>query len=239
MTAKSLLVMVPTRGRRARAEQCLKSFTETVSLDTTEIMFITDGDDQDTYDGMDWGVAHHAVIDPRQYVVSKLNTTAMGFADDFDVLMHTGDDNVFVTEGWDRLMLDRLEEMGGTGWVYPENRRRNDVPEMWLCSSDVVKALGWFLNPALNHFYVDNTVAELGKRSGLIRWCPQAVIEHQHYSISPGVDRDETYRTTEETFGTADFAAYHEWKSTQMGNEVAVLRRLFSPDVAWVLSRVA
>ena len=130
MTGRSLLVMVPTRGRRALAERCLKSFTETAALDSTEIVFITDGDDQDTYDGMDWGPAHHAVLDPRQYVVSKLNSTAASFADSFDVLMHTGDDNVFVTPGWDEIMLAALDDMGGHGWVYPgqqapQRRARN------------------------------------------------------------------------------------------------------------------
>ena len=249
------MVMVPTRGRPERLRECLDSFTKTATC--ADICVITDPDDQ-AYDGYDFGDAAHGVLEPRAFLTGKLNKTAEAFADTYRVLMWCADDHVFQTPGWDRLMLDRLAEMGicdlcrparegrpaeqgcaGHGWVYPEDKRRSDVPEIWMVSSDVVRALGWFANPALTHFYIDNTVAEIGKRSGLIRWCPQAVIEHKHYTISPGVDRDEVYRTTEETFGTADLAAYGEWKSTVMGNEVAVLRRQFSPDVAWVLSRVA
>ena len=238
MTARSLLVMIPARGRRANAERCLKSYTDTVSLDSTEITFITDPDD-DSYDGMDWGPAVHAVLDPRAYVAEKLNKTALAMAGEFDVLMHTGDDNVFVTPGWDEIMLAMLEEMGGSGWVYPDNKRRSDVPEMWACSSDVVQALGWFLCPAMDHFYVDNAVAELGKRSGLIRFCPQAVIEHRHYSVTPGVEHDATYREAEEKFGSSDLNAFQQWRADVMPYEVARLRRQFSRDVDWVLSRVA
>ena len=107
-----------------------------------------------------------------------------------------------------------------------------------MCSSDVVRALGWFANPALVHFYLDNSIAELGKRAGLIRWCPEAVIEHLHYSVTPGVERDETYQSTEERFGESDLAAFQQWRSSQLANEVSILRRAFSEDVRWVLSRV-
>ena len=230
-----LMVMVPTRGRPERLRKLLDSFTQTATC--ADITVITDPDDR-SYDGFDFGDAAVAVLEPRAYLAGKLNKTAEAFADVYRVLMWVADDHVFQTPGWDRIMLDCLAEVGGSGWVYPEDMRRNDVPEIWMASSDVVRALGWFANPVLNHFYIDNTIGELGKRSGLIRWCPQAVIRHEHYSITPDVDRDEVYRTTEETFGTADIAAYREWQSTQMGNEVAVLRRQFSPDVAWVLGRV-
>ena len=57
-------------------------------------MFITDGDDQDTYDGMDWGTATHAVLDPRDYLTGKLNKTAEAMADLYPVLMWLGDDCV-------------------------------------------------------------------------------------------------------------------------------------------------
>jgi hypothetical protein len=128
--------------------------------------------------------------------------------------------------------------MGGSGWVYPDDRRRSDVPEHWMCSSDVVKALGWFAPPCVTHYYMDNIIAELGKRAGMIRWCPQAVVEHLHYSVAPGVEHDATYQETEDMFGASDLQAFQQWRASQLANEVSVLRREFSPDVAWVLSRV-
>ena len=236
MSDNDLLVIVPTRGRRAQCERFLKAFTATATC--ADLLFVTDGDDQETYDGMDWGIADHAVLEPREYLTGKLNKTAVAMADLYPVLMWLGDDCVPETPSWDTLMLDTLNELGGTGWVYPDDKRRNDVPEHWMVSSDVVKALGWFANPACSHFYIDNTVAELGKRAGLIRWCPQAVIRHEHYSVAAGTVHDELYQSTEEKFGAADLAAFQEWRGSQAGNEVSVLRRAFSPDVRWVLSRV-
>ena len=232
-----LLVMVPTRGRRAQCERLLKSFQETASPDT-DLLFITDPDDT-SYEGMVWGEAAVAELAPREYLTGKLNKTAMAMADLYPVLMWLGDDCVPETPGWDALMLATLEELGGSGWVYPDDKRRNDVPEHWMVSSDVVQALGWFANPVLGHFYIDNSIAEIGKRAGLIRWCPEAVIRHEHYSVSSKTRRDRLYSQTEKKFGASDLAAFQEWLGNQAKNEVSVLRRHFSPDVAWVLSRVA
>lgn len=238
MSSNDLLVMVPTRGRRAQCERLLKSFQETASPGT-DLLFVLDPDDQDTYAGIEWGEAATAVLEPREYLTGKLNKTALAMADLYPVLAWFGDDCVFETKNWDRLMLATLEtDLGGHGWVYPDDKRRIDVPEHWMVSSDVVQALGWFANPVLGHFYIDNSVADLGKRADMIRFCPQAVIEHLHHSVCAETVHDELYQSTEEKFGEPDLAAFHEWRSSQLANEVSVVRRNFSPDVAWVLSRV-
>ena len=234
----SLLVMIPTRGRRAQCERLLESFTETVTGDDTDLVFISDGDDQESYEGMEWGPATHAVIDPRMPFSGKLNAVAMVAVEDYDVLMWVGNDHVFQTPAWDKLLLAALADLGGHGWVYPDDKRRSDVPEIWMCSSSVVKALGWFAPPYMDHYYTDNAVAELGKRAGLIRYVPEVVIEHLHYSVHPETEYDGLYKEAEERWGQSDLEAFQEWRSSQCANEVSVLRRNFSPDVAWVLSRV-
>ena len=235
MSDNDLLVIVPTRGRRAQCERLLESFDRTVTC--ADLVFVTDPDDG-SYEGMDWGGAECAVLEPRQMLSGKLNKTAMSFAGAYPVLMWCADDHVFRTPGWDKLMLQALEDMGGSGWVWPDSRRRSDVPEIWMCSSDVVQALGWFANPALSHYYLDNSIADLGKRSGLYRWCPEAVIEHLHYSVCPETERDVVYRETEGTHGEKDMAAYRDWHASVLPMQVAQLRRKFNPDVLWLLEKV-
>jgi hypothetical protein len=235
LSDNDLLVMVPTRGRREQCERLLETFTATATC--ADLLFILDPDDA-AYEGMAWGEAATCVLEPREYLSGKLNKTGMAMADVYPFLMWVGDDVAFRTPDWDRILLDALKDLGGHGWVYPDDKRRNDVPEHWMVSSDVVKTLGWFANPVLSHYCLDNSIAELGKRAGLIRWCPEAVVEHLHYSIAPGVEHDETYRSTEEMFGESDLKAFHQWRADQLANEVSVLKREFCPDRRWVLSRV-
>jgi hypothetical protein len=232
----TLLCVVPTRNRRANCERMLKSFGETAG-ESTDILFITDPDDQDAYEGMDWGKAKHAILEPRGSFITKLNQGADPFIDVYDAFFAIGDSNVFITPGWDAIMMGKLAKMGGSGWVYPENGRRRDIPESWLTSADVVKELNWLAPPCVGMYYGDNIIAELGKRAGLIRYCPEAVIEHRHYSVFKETPYDNTYREAETTWGELDYKSYQQWRAEQMPIETAQLRRNFNPDLKWVFSR--
>lgn len=227
----SLCVFIPTYHRRDRMDECLKSFRET-TLGEIDLYLVVDEDDE-SYEGVD---AEIITAQPGT-LVTVTNEAALQLADRYDALMMVSDDVIFRTPGWDLYMTGILEAMGGTGFVYPDDRRRYDIPEQVLISSDIIKALGWFAEPGFGHFYIDNVWAELGKRLGLIRFCPQAVIEHMHYTVSPDVIRDETYSSAEEKFSGPDEVEYHQWRASRMANQVALLRRTFNPDIQWVLSR--
>lgn len=230
-----LCVMLPTRKRPEMARRCIDSFRETKALDTTDLILIID-DDDDSYED-DLGA--DKITATRSNLITAVNAAASVLAQAYDALFLAADDLVFVTPGWDTLMLKSLEDMGGTGIVFPDDKRRYDVPEHPLISSDWVRELGHFAEPSVAHFYCDNAWAELGKRTGLIRFCPEAVIEHKHWSVDPETPHDETYREAEEAHGAPDLEAFREWQADRMPYEVARLRRRFSRDVEWVLSRVA
>lgn len=225
MKLPSLLVMVPTRGRREQCEIMLKSFRETT--DDADILFVTDDDDQDTYADMDWGSALTAVFSPRGSLTQVLNRTALTQAPGYDVLMYAGDDHVFRTPHWDAVMLKALKNMGGSGMLYPDSGQRPDIPEILMTSSDIVRELGHFAEPSMGHFYHRNAWNELGKRAGVMRYCPQVVIEHVNYD-------DETYESAKRAWGEQDFAAYQNWRAGVMPMQISALRRAFNPDTAWV-----
>ena len=230
-----LCVFLPTRQRPEMAARCIASFRETKALDATDLILVVDDDDDSYADVTD----HDKITVTRDTLVTAVNAAAEFLAPHYDALFLAADDLVFVTPGWDRLMLGTLDGMGGTGMVYPDDKRRYDVPEHVLMSSDLITELGWFCEPSMAHFYVDNVWAELGKRTGLIRFCPDAVIEHRHYSVCEDTPHDEVYRQAESAHGGPDLAAFHAWRAEKMPFEVSRLRRRFSSDVAWVLSRVA
>ena len=231
----SLLVICPTRGRKENCERLLKSFE--MNTDDADLVFVTDGDDQDSYDGMDWGSALHAQLDPRDTLSGKLNQTANACVNDYDALMFVGDDHVFRTRNWDELMKIALDDMGDTGILCPDGRRKPGMPESWLMSSDIVKELGWLACPSLQHFHLDDVIAELGKRSQLIQGCPEVIIEHLHYTTG-NAPKDEIYSYAENTWGISDEQAYQQWRATVMPHQIAVLRRKFNPDVKWALSQI-
>lgn len=233
---KTLLVMVPIRGRRELAERMLESFIETT--DNADLVFIMDSDDLETYEGMDWGPAATKVMETRQPIGPKFNSVAIEAAEKYDALMGCGDDHVFRTPHWDTIMLDVLERHGGTGWIWPDDKRRHDIAEIILYSSDLVRTLGWFSSPTQAHYYADNIITELGRRAGLMWYCPDVVIEHLHYAVDRTAVRDETYSYAEETWGASDLEAFLNWLDNVMPSQVALLRRTFNKDLEWLFSKV-
>lgn len=225
------MVMIPTRHRRELAERCLDSFRETAA--DADIVLVTDDDDED-YAGIDAQV----ITVPRDNLVTAVNTAAAQLAPHCRALMIGADDAVFVTPGWDKLLMMGLDDLGGSGYAYPDDRRRADIPEHCVISSDIVLELGWFAEPSMGHYYIDNVWAELGRRTGLIRYVPQAVVEHRHYSITSGVVRDATYAEAEQSWGDHDLEAFQSWMRKDLPMQTARLRRKFSPDVHWVLGKV-
>ncbi len=218
-----LLVLLPTRSRRELALKCAKSFTDTAA--GAEMLVITDLDDR-SYDGACWPESVKECAIPRLSLSGKLNQIAREQAPRYDAVMFTGDDHVFQTPRWDSTMMGKLAEMGGSGILYPDDKRRTDLPEIWLVSSDIIMALGYFAEPSCRHYYLDNIWADIGRHTGLLRFCPEVVIQHCHYSVHPEALRDSLYRETEESHGSADAQAYQIWRHNKMDEDVATVKGL-------------
>jgi hypothetical protein len=170
-------------------------------------------------------------MSPRGCLSEKLNFAASQVIDSYDQLMYASDDSVFRTEHWDTKLLDALADIGGSGIVYAHNLRRIDIPENWLISTDYLRAVGWFANPILKQFYLDNTWADLGRRTDCIRFVKDVIIDRS--DSKPDLEGEVAY-------GQADQQNYmNAWRgSNSVAMIVSRLRREFNVDIQWVLSKV-
>ena len=217
--------MVPVRGRKANCERLLKSYADTV--DTADMVFILDPDDLGTYEGVEWGRTRQLVLDPRGMIGPKRNYAARMFVNDYDALMCAEDDIVFGTPHWDAILMETLKGMGGTGMVYPDDDRRTDVPENVLISSDIVKALGWFCEPSMAHYWIDNAWADLGRGARCLKLCPDVLFENFHYTMGKDSSGpDKVYSESERLNGAADAQAYTVWRATRMAADIATVRKV-------------
>lgn len=225
----SLLVIVPTRAHVDEVKRLIDSFD--ANTDNADLLFVLDDDDK-SYEGFEWQGHTVATMSPRGALTEKLNFAASQVIDAYDQLMYVPDDSVFLTEHWDTLLLDVLAaELGGSGILYPNDLRRADIPELWLISTDVLREVGWFALPLLKQFYMDNAWSDLGKRTDLIRFVPDVVVDHSR--ALPDTEGERLY-------GMADQQNYMlGWRgSSDVAALVSKLRRNFNPDVKWVLSKI-
>lgn len=131
-------------------------------------------------------------------------------------LASIGDDMVPVTEGWDGKLIAAC---GTSGMAYPNDKRRDDIPEAIVMSSSIVRALGWMCVPGLDHWFIDAAWRDIGAGAGCLTYLPDVIVEHRHPNV-PGGDRpDQTNWDANPKFA-ADMAAYQKWRLRSMRDDI-------------------
>ena len=214
-----LLVAVPSRGRPASVDRLVRACALTCRADT-RLHFAFDDDDPQLEASIAAAAGHPYTTGPRDTLtgwtnkIAAANPAAPAYAS-------LGDDHLPVTDGWDACLLDAVRITGG-GYAYPNDMRRDDIPEAVVISADIVAALGWLSPPFLTHWYQDNVWADLGRAAGCLTYCRTVIVRHLHPTVT-GAPGDATYGDAAVRFD-ADLAAYQRWRLTRMTADIALIR---------------
>ena len=127
---------------------------------------------------------------PRVSFAAWTNEIALKRAREYLFLASFGDDHVPRTRGFDKARVDACTQ-DGPAIAYPWDGMREDIPEAPVVSSEIVPALGWLIDPAVSHYYGDNTLADLGPGAGACGPSRLAV-GHRHPGRGAGTS-DATY----------------------------------------------
>lgn len=209
-----LLIIVPSRGRPGNIARLLDSVHETARMRTRLHICVDDDDEQlPGYEyAMGKAAGEHDRLEqgPRKGLCSWTNQVAVRRAAEYPYLASLGDDHVPMTPGWDKALIRGIERMGGTGFTYPWDGRREDIPEAVVMSSDIVQALGWMCMPDLDHWYCDVAWADLGRGAGCLRFLRAIAVDHFHPRTGKA-SVDDTYSEASPKLD-ADRDAYYAWR---------------------------
>lgn len=229
-----LAILVPSRGRPERFRELLDAIAEHSSAET--IVYLgTDYDDPDLA-GYVHAVTDHVVpvlhiTDERKSLAGWTNSLARtALAGDSQVayLASLGDDHRPRTNGWDMQLIHAIERtLSGPGFAYGNDLLQGQrMPTAWVASALAVKALGWMMQPGLEHMYVDNVIKDLGAEAGRLAYVSSVIVEHAH-PIAGKVEWDESYRESNRAEQYEhDRKAFEEWRAGQMAHDAATLSAL-------------
>ena len=223
-----LVVLVPSRGRPANVARLVEACADTCRADTL-IHFGFDDDDPCFCDNLKAADGCLTSVEPRMGLAAWTNHLA-ALHPGAPYYASIGDDMVPETDGWDVRLIDACKDMGG-GFAYPDDKRRNDIPEAVVMSGEIVEALGWMALPALGHWFIDAVWRDLGAGAGhRLRYCPSVVVRHRHPNVDPGTRPDATYAEASRGFA-ADMAAYQKWRlaGNGMRRDTETVRRCLAP----------
>jgi hypothetical protein len=166
----------------------------------------------------------------RQSLTGWTNMLARALGSHYRAIASLGDDHLPRTQGWDRLLLEAIDGMGGEGIAYGDDLHQGErLPTAPVISAGIVEALGWMCEPSLRHFCVDAVWRDLAGQAGCLRYVPGVVIEHMHPHAGKG-PRDATYLEVGETSGRLepDLGAYQAWRRERMAADVAKVRAVMA-----------
>lgn len=213
-----LAVLVPSRGRPHNVARLISACKRTCAGDVL-LAFGFDEDDPalaDNLAALSWNAS--ATVRPRMGLAPWTNELA-ALHPDAAWLASLGDDMEPVTPGWD---VKLCAAAGPRGMAYPDDQRRDDVPEAVVMAAAVVKALGWMCPPGFDHWYIDNTWRDIGAGAGCLTYAREVTVKHWHPNVTntPG---DPTYWDAAPKMG-ADLAAYQKWRLARDGMRAAIER---------------
>jgi len=221
-----LSVFVPSRGRPDAAEELVAAFRLTCER-WTECVVVVDENDPEL-------AGYLAIHDPYGRVVVQPPPSRRGMVEPLNAAVRTeasgwavgfmGDDHRPRTEGWDHRFLAVLEK-NGPGLVYGNDLWQGErLATHVVAHGDLVRAVGYFSPPELEHLYVDRVWMDWGRAIHRLFYLPDIVIEHLHPDAGKA-ERDENYEAVNnEGIAARDKRAYQDYRTKGLAADVAKLR---------------
>jgi hypothetical protein len=192
----------PSRGRPKAAQELLDSFLATKGLNSTELIFLVDADDDSgkTYPGnVRWG-------DPTGDPTGPLNRAAVTAT--ADIVGFIGDDSRLETVGWD-LQVTRALDTPGFCWGF-DGTSPSAWPSTIFVSKRIVNSLGWLALPTLKRGFFDVCWVKLAQDSGMARVIP-AMFRHDNSAGDPASPNFKPEAQVPPAVIAEDEAAYKAW----------------------------
>jgi len=230
-----LLVIVPTRGRPHNAARVVNAWASTGAFACARLLLAIDADDPERaryYGALADGVL--VTESPKwQPMVHKLDWVASGMLVNtpWKYLAFMGDDHVPRTDGWAQAYCDALAELG-TGIVYGNDLVQGaKLCTQWAMTADIVRVLGRMVPAPVEHMYCDNSVMELGRELGVLRYLPEIKIEHAHPVAGRGAWDAGYERVNSREQYKRDFEAFRGWRDGEgFQKDVELIKNVISAN---------
>jgi len=230
-----LLVICPSRIRPNRLKEMLQSFDTTKSEGTDIVVYVADDDPKiEEYKVLMQG--RNLIVGRRRHLVEVLNYVSCELYPGMAYYGEVNDDHIYRTKGWDTTLMNFLEKRGG-GWGIVcgadhinDNWYKFRHPSACVISGKMVRALGWFVLPLLQHMWTDVYLRDIAEGIGRLYHCPEVIIEHMHINAckaSNDANYKWVYSQEQMKFGQE---TYENWKKKFYQETIEKLKKAILND---------
>ena len=177
------LVICPTYNRPAQLAEMVKSFYATSTC--SDLILLTE----------------------RGSITELINSVNY---DKYDFVSVTNDDFVYHTQGWDRMLIERIENKGYGIAFGNDGTNNKHLPSTCVISRNIVRPLGWIQYPKLDHLCGDVVWQYIGKAMNCLFYVQEVKIEHKHFLFGKSEKRFYE-RTNSREMYAKDNSVLREW----------------------------
>lgn len=177
-------LLVPTRGRPENMRRLVNSARDTADYPVPVVFYIDEDDTASAQEADD--LCCDSVVGPR-IVLSQMWNECYRLSTT-DINMHCGDDIVFQTPSWDRIVEEMFDQFpdkialvyGDDGFQGEQLATHSFQHRNWT------DTLGYFVPPYFSSDYNDTWLTDVATMIGRKIYLPQVVTEHMHPAANKG-----------------------------------------------------
>lgn len=206
MKEDKILIIIPTKNRLNDFKIFAESWSATTEGLSDVVVGIDTGDT--TYDEMRSYPFIFEEVSPKPFLYI-LNELAVKYASKYKYIAFFEDDVNFVTNGWETTFINAMKSIGDYAIVWGDDLLNHDyIVGVPFIDSKIVEVLGYMTPPEIKYLWADHFWVQLGDAMGTLRYFPEVIIEHRHYSTGKRV-KDELSEEID-TKAQPDYVGYNQ-----------------------------
>lgn len=204
-----VLITLPSRGRPENVARFIEAYKATDAECDVAIRIDNDDVEQRGYRALDLPTTFSLTCAARVGCARSM-TELHSWNPGYDAYGLVCDDVVPETRHWDRLLADAC---GRGGIAFGDDGMHGPrFATHPFIGADMIEAVGFYMPPGFNHFYIDDVWNDIGKATGRLHYMENVKMTHMHWS------NGKADRATYQTNGLAngDRLKHEAWKIEEL-----------------------
>lgn len=138
-------------------------------------------------------VCHYGISKSKVHAINR----DIDKYEDWDVLFNVSDDQLFLKEGFDLLVLEKIKEVGGDCFLhYPDGNAKDRLATMSIMDKKYYQRFNYIYHPSYISLWCDNEAMEVAQRLNRYFYVGTQIFEHYHPAYGKAKS-DPQYKHTE------------------------------------------
>ena len=215
------LFKLTTRSRPQRAIKALESIYANITTDNFQILITLDSDDPTTPEIFEWSAGKFDKITiglgTSLNKIDAINRDLNNLLIKWDVLVNVSDDQVFIKQGFDEVIVQSLNGNLDLFLHFPDGNQK-DLATMSIMGYDYYMRDKYIYHPSYQSVYCDNEAQDVAKLRGCYKYVNEDILVHEHPAWGKAQYDYQYAKTEHPTIYMQDEANYKKRKNENFNN---------------------